>query len=149
MKQTSAVPYGGYGSGMLKSVLVAALLAAITAPALAQTSLDQSLNGVVRGLESQNTSGQVGEVLFHTNSLSVDVKGTGGKPEAVTINRSFQCSDQQGPMVANLGMLSNGRLSANATISNDRLLSGNYVVVVHNNGPTSRSVACGQLYRQS
>jgi hypothetical protein len=132
---------------MLKFVLVAALLAGVTAPALAQTALDQNLSGVVRGLESQNTSGQVGEVLFHTNSLTVDVKGTGNKPEAVTVNRSFQCSDQPGPIVANLGMLSNGTLSSNVAISNDRLLSGNYVVVVHNNGPTSRPVACGQLYR--
>ncbi len=136
--------------GMLKSVIVAALLAGLTAPALAQTSLDQSLNGVVRGLESQNTSGQVGEVLFHANSLSVDVKGTGGKPETVTINRSFSCSDQPGPLVARLGTLSNGgQLSATTTISNDRLLSGNYVIVVHNNGANSRAVACGQLYRQS
>ena len=134
---------------MLKSVLIAALLAGVTAPALAQTSLDQNLNGVVRGLESQNSSGQVGEVLFHARSLSVDIKGTGGKPEAVTVNRSFQCSDRPGAIVANLGMLSNGKLSASAPISNDRLLSGNYVVVVHNNGPTARSVACGQLYRQS
>jgi hypothetical protein len=132
---------------MLKSILVAALLAGITSPALAQVSLDQSLTGVVRGIESQNTSGQVGEVMFHANSLSVDIKGTGGKPEAVTINRSFQCSDQPGAIVARLGMLSNGNLSANVGIPNDRLLSGNYVVVVHNNGPTSQSVACGQLYR--
>jgi hypothetical protein len=132
---------------MLKFVLAAALLAGLTAPALAQVSLDQSLTGVVRGLESQNTSGQVGEVMFHANSLAVDVKGTAGKPEAVTINRSFQCSDQPGPIVANLGVLSNGGLSAATAISNDRLLSGNYVVVVHNNGPMSRSVACGQLYR--
>jgi hypothetical protein len=133
---------------MLKSILVAALLAGVTAPALAQTSLDQSLNGVVRGIGSQNTSGQVGEVLFRNNGLVVDMKGTGGKAEAVTINRGFQCSDQPGPVTARLGMLSNGRLAATVTISNDRLLSGNYLVVVHNNGADSRAVACGQLYRQ-
>jgi hypothetical protein len=132
---------------MLKSVLVAAVLAALATPALAQTSLDQSIIGVVRGLESQNTSGQVGEVLFHASNLMLDVKGTGGKSEAVTINRSFQCSDRSGPIAATLGTLSNGMLTATATISNDRLLSGNYVVVVHNNGPMSRPVACGQLYR--
>jgi hypothetical protein len=141
------VRIAGYGARMLKCLLVAALVASVTAPALAQTSLDQSLTGVVRGLESQNTSGQVGEVLFQATTLAVDVKGTGGKPEAVTINRSFQCSDQPGPVVANLGTLSNGSLSAGVSISNSRLLSGNYVVVVHNNGPMSRPVACGQLYR--
>lgn len=133
---------------MLKSVLVAALLAGVISPALAQTSLDQSLNGLVRGIGSQNTSGQVGEVLFKDNGLIVDMKGAGNKAEAVTINRGFQCSDQPGPVTARLGTLSNGRLAATVAISNDRLLSGNYLVVVHNNDADSRAVACGQLYRQ-
>jgi hypothetical protein len=133
---------------MLKSALVAALLAGLAAPAIAQTALDQNLNGIVRGIESQNTSGQVGEVLFQSNGLVVDMKGTGGKAEAVTINRGFQCSDRPGPVTARLGKLSNGRLSATSSISRDRLLSGNYLVVVHNNDANSRAVACGQLYRE-
>ncbi len=133
---------------MLKSALVAALLAGLASPAIAQTALDQNLKGIVRGLESQNTSAQVGEVLFDSNGLVVDVKGTGGKAEAVTINRGFQCSDQPGPVSARLGMLSNGHLAATASISRDRLLSGNYLVVVHNNDANSRAVACGQLYRE-
>jgi hypothetical protein len=130
---------------MLKSVLAAALLAVMVSPALAQ--LDQSPTGVVRGLESQNTSGQVGEVRFHANGVEVAMQGTGGKSEAVTINRGFQCSDQPGPVTARLGRLSNGHLSASAPMSSDRMLSGNYLVVVHNNGAMSRAVACGQLYR--
>jgi hypothetical protein len=133
---------------MLKPILVAAVLAAVISPALAQSSLDQNLKGVVRGIESQNTSGQVGEVSFNSNSLTVDMKGAGGRAEAVTINRGFQCSDQPGPVFARLGNLSNGRLTASAPISNDRMLSGNYLVVVHNNTAASRAVACGQLYRQ-
>jgi membrane peptidoglycan carboxypeptidase len=132
---------------MIKAVLAAALLAGLASPALAQTALDQNLNGIVRGIESQNTSAQVGEVMFNSNNLVVDVKGTGNKAEAVTINRGFQCSDQPGPVFAVLGMLSNGHLAARASISRDRLLSGNYLVVVHNNGAHSRAVACGQLYR--
>jgi hypothetical protein len=133
---------------MLKSVLVAALLAGLVSPALAQTSLDQSLNGIVRGLQSQNTSAQVGEVLFDANGLVVDIKGTGGKAEAVTINRGFRCSDQPGPVAVSLGTLSsNGHLAATVSIPQDRLLSGNYLVVVHNNSANSRAVACGQLYR--
>ena len=133
---------------MLKPILVAAMLAAVLSPALAQTSLDQNLKGVVRGIESQNTSGQVGEVLFSSNSLTVDMKGAGARPEAVTLNRGFQCSDRPGPVFARLGNLSNGRLTAAAPISNARMLSGNYLVVVHNNGADSRAVACGQLYRE-
>ncbi len=133
---------------MLKLALVAALLGALAGPALAQTALDQNLTGIVRGIQSQNTSAQVGEVLFNANSLVVDMKGTNNKPEAVTINRGFQCSDQPGPVSARLGTLSNGRLTATPTISRDRLLSGNYLVVVHNNDANSRAVACGQLYRE-
>jgi hypothetical protein len=134
---------------MLKSALVAALFAGLISPAIAQTALDQNLTGVVRGLQSQNTSAQVGEVLFDSTGLVVDVKGTGGKAEAVTINRGFQCSDQPGPVSARLGTLSSGgHLAATTSISRDRLLSGNYLVVVHNNGANSRAVACGQLYRE-
>jgi hypothetical protein len=133
---------------MLKFALAAALLAGLASPAIAQTALDQNLAGVVRGIESQNTSAQVGEVLFNANNLVVDMKGTGTKAETVTINRGFQCSDQPGPVSAVLGTLSNGRLTATASISRDRLLSGNYLVVVHNNSANSRAVACGQLYRE-
>ena len=133
-------------NGMLKFVLLTAMLAGVISPALAQTSLDQSLTGLVRGIESQNTSGQVGEVLFRSGGVIVDMKGTGGKPEAVTINRGFDCSDQPGVVVAQLGTLSNGKLSAPVSLSSDHLLSGNYLVVVHNNGPMSRAVACGHLY---
>jgi hypothetical protein len=132
---------------MLKPLLAAALLAACVSQAQAQTALDQSLNGVVRGIQSQNTSGQVGEVLFNANTLTVDMKGTNGRAEMVTLNRGFQCSDNPGRVVARLGNLSNGKLTASAPISNDRLLSGNYLVVVHNNTADSRAVACGQLYR--
>jgi hypothetical protein len=133
---------------MLKFALVAALLAGLASPAIAQTALDQNLAGIVRGIESQNTSAQVGEVLFNANNLVVDMKGAGSRAETVTINRGFQCSDQPGPVSAVLGTLSNGRLNAVASISRDRLLSGNYLVVVHNNTANSRAVACGQLYRE-
>jgi len=132
---------------MRNFVLVAAMIAGVASPALAQVTLDQIPTGVVRGIESQNTSGQVGEVLYRSSGVVVEVKGTGGKPEAVTINRGFQCSDQPGPVVANLGTLSNGSLTAGVSIPRDRLMSGNYLVVVHNNDAGSAAVACGQLYR--
>jgi hypothetical protein len=133
---------------MLKPLLAAVLLAACISPAVAQSALDQSLNGVVRGIQSQNSSGQVGEVLFSANSLTVEMQGTNGRAEMVTLNRGFQCSDNPGSVFARLGKLSNGRLTALAPIPNDRMLSGNYLVVVHNNTADSRAVACGQLYRR-
>ena len=132
---------------MLKFVLLTALLAGITAPALAQTSPDQTADGVVRGIQPKNSSAQVGELVLHANTIAVDLKGTKGKAEAVTLNRGIDCSGTPGQLVAKLGMLSNGRLSAPAPLPNDRLMSGNYLVVVHNNDPTSQPVACGHLYR--
>jgi len=132
---------------MIKSILVAAMLAGVTSPAFAQSSLDQNATGIVRGIESQNTSGQVGEVRYRSNAVEVAMNGTDSKSEAVTINRGFECSDQPGTIVARLGRLSNGKLAAAVSLTSDRLLSGNYLVVVHNNDANSRAVACGQLYK--
>jgi hypothetical protein len=131
---------------MRKLALLAALLAGTASPVLAQLSPDQIPAGVVRGIQEETTSGQVGEVAIDANTIRVDMKGTSGKPETVTIDREFACSAQPGNTVAVLGRLSAGNLVATAPFGNDRLLSGNYSVVVHNNTPDSARVACGHLY---
>jgi hypothetical protein len=127
-------------------VFLAVLLAGSAAPALAQLAPDQIPVGVVRGIQAETTSGQVGEVAVRTNDIRIDMKGTSGKPETVTIERSFACSAQPGATVAVLGQLSNGNLVAPIPLPNGRLLSGNYSVVVHNNTAASAPVACGHLY---
>lgn len=133
---------------MLKLVLAALFAGSLTTPALAQSALDQNPAGLVRGIEAQNSSGQVGEVMDRANELTVSMRGTGGKREAVTISRGFACSDAPQPIVARLGTLSDGKLTARVPLSTSRLLSGNYDVVVHNNTATSATVACGHLYRE-
>jgi hypothetical protein len=131
---------------MLKSALLAAVIAGSAAPALAQIAPDQIPVGVVRGIQPLNSSAQVGELVLHAGAVIVDLKGTHGKPEAVTINRGFDCSTAPGKLVAVLGTLTNGHLAAPAPLPADRLMSGNYLVVVHNNEPNSAPVACGHLY---
>jgi hypothetical protein len=141
---------------MLKTALLATVLAVAAAPAAAQPLLlepprftpDQLLHGIVRGLEAENSSGQVGEfVIFpRTRQIAVTLNGTAGKLEAVTINRGGACGPSAGPPVATLGTLRRGRLTAMSPLPVGRLLSGNYNVVVHNNVPSSAVVACGHVY---
>ena len=128
--------------------LAAALLAAAGAPAVAQTSLDQKAPGIARGIGAQNSSGQNGEFAIYrgSNTVVVTMQGTGSRPESVTIERGFACRATAGAAVASLGSLRNGRLQAAAPMALGHLLSGNYNVVVHNNTPGSRSVACGHIY---
>jgi hypothetical protein len=134
---------------MQKLILVAALLSLTGTSALAQPSLDQqNARNIVRGIHGENTSGQIGEAAIdrRNNRIVVRIQGTKGSPEAVTIERGSTCGPAARPLVATLGTLHDGRLTATLPLGADRLLSGNYDVVVHNNTPVSRSVACGHLY---
>jgi len=45
-----------------------------------------------------------------------------------------------------LGDALHGQLNATSPLPFDRLMSGNYSIVVHNNTPTSQAVACGEIY---
>jgi len=133
-------------------MILAALLVTLAAPALAQTG-DQNnppLRSLQRGIGAVNSSGQVGSLIVFRGSpnpsISVDLKGTRGQPEAVTINRGKSCHDFAGPRAAVLGTLHAGRLRATSTIPRNELLSGNYNLIVHNNAADSRPVACGHLY---
>ena len=56
------------------------------------------------------------------------------------------CKELDGRSGVAIGELRDGRLRARSPLSYDRLVSGNYYVVVHNNTPTSRPVACGNIY---
>jgi hypothetical protein len=140
---------------MWKLLLLTALTAGCAVPVLAQDgggerefSPDQLLRGIVRGIQSENSSAQVGEfVIFpRQRTVVVDVKGTNGKPESVTINRGLDCGPTAGTQVAVLGTLQQGHLQAPVPLPLSRLLSGNYNLIVHNNTPGSAVVACGHIY---
>ena len=137
---------------MLKtSFLTTVLVAALAAPAFAQADTPNGSGaGLQRGIETLNSSGQVGMVTILRGSgnpmLDVNMKGTNGHPESVTLVRGKECTSLEGGPIMKVGALNGGVLHAASPISGDRLLSGNYNVVVHNNTPTSQPVACGHIY---
>ena len=132
----------------LLSFLVVLCLAA-AAPLGAQAPGDP-VAGVERGIEQLNTSGQVGSVHLFSQGAStlvvVRMDGAPGHNEALTVHRGRDCQSIEPKAVSRLADLVNGRSRSTASMSIDRLLSGNYVLVVSNNTPESRAVACGHLY---
>ena len=136
---------------MLKHMLLtAAATAVLVAPATAQIAPNDSGAGIQRGLTAVNSSAQTGFITVFgrgTPRIQVVLDGTRGKPEAVTLVRGRDCPQALGaPNIAVLGTLRGGRLTASSPMPFDRLLSGNYTVLVRNNTPNSRPVACGHLY---
>lgn len=141
---------------MLKTALITIMLTVAAGPAAGQQAitpagvpLDQLPNGIVRGIEAENSSGQVGEfaIFPRTGVIIVRLNGASVKAEAVTINRGQACGPVPGPLVATLGTLRQGQLTATSPLPISRLLSGNYNLVAHNNTPTSAPGGCGHIYR--
>ena len=137
---------------MLKPLALAALITvAAAAPALAQIAPNDTGRGIQRGLTAVNSSAQTGMVTILRGTaaprIQITVDGSAGHPESVTLVRGRTCpAALAAPNVAVLGRLHNGHLTAASPIPFDRLMSGNYAVLVRNNTPTSRPVVCGQLY---
>jgi hypothetical protein len=71
-----------------------------------------------------------------------------GRTQTVAIQRGKSCANVQPGIVTRSADMVHGISRGSVPMTDDRLLSGNYVVVVYsNNTPGSRPVACGQLYR--
>jgi hypothetical protein len=110
--------------------------------------------GLQRGVMSLNNSGQTGFVtLFNAGPKSTRVVTSleGSRPgrvQTVALQRGRSCDAIQPGIVARSADLVKGISRGAFPMNEDRLLSGNYVVVVYsNNTPSARPVACGQLYR--
>jgi hypothetical protein len=138
----------------LISSLAAAAVLLSSAPAVAQSPGGVPLGaGLQRGVESLNNSGQDGFVtLFKAGAatrLVTALEGTlAGRVQTVAIARGKSCDDVQPGIVARSADMVHGMSRGSVPMSEDRLVSGNYVVVVYSsNTPGSRLVACGQLYR--
>ncbi len=140
----------------MKRILAAlAALLLTSAGAGAQTPDDPGA-GDRLGIESLNNSGQVGSITFYGGSggaatrAEVEIKGANNRPEAVRIYRGQSCDNIGGGRPAYvLSNLSAAGTSRSAVkVSLDRLLSGNYNVIVFSSAvPGARAVACGHLYR--
>jgi len=135
--------------------MAAATLLLTSAPAFAQVSPGGvGLGaGLQRGVMELNNSGQTGFVtLFRQGGqtrLVTALEGTlPGRIQTVAIQRGKACDAIQPGIVARSSDMAHGMSRGSVPLSEDRLLSGNYVVVVYsNNTPGGRQVACGQLYR--
>jgi hypothetical protein len=137
---------------MLKHLAIATFVAAAAvAPAIAQIAPNDTGRGIERGLTAVNSSAQTGMVTVLRGDggprFQITVDGSAGHPESVTLVRGRSCPEALGaPNVAVLGTLHNGHLTATSPIPFDRLMSGNYTVLVRNNTPDSRPVICGHIY---
>ena len=139
------------------AAIVAAFLATAL-PVLAQIAPGDTGAGVKRGVQQQNFSGQVGDVTLHAEGSNtrvvLDIKGADGKTEAAHIHRGKGCeaSSEINPApVWPLKNVVNGHSETTLDVNEAKLLSGNYVVIVHAgtsmSGSQMRYVACGHLYR--
>ncbi len=134
--------------------LAAAALLLTSAPAIAQAPPGGVPlgAGLQRGVEELNNSGQTGFVtLFRAGNqtrLVTALQGTlPGRVQTVAIQRGHTCDAIQSGIVARSTDMTRGMSRGVINMSQDRLLSGNYLVIVYsNNTPGARPVACGQLY---
>ena len=132
--------------------LVAAALLLSSAPAFAQGGVPLGA-GLQRGVESVNNSGQTGFItLFRGDDQTrvvTALEGTmAGRVQTVAIQRGKSCDSVQPGIVVRSANMVHGMSRGSVPMTEDRLVSGNYVVVVYsNNTPGSRPVACGHLYR--
>ena len=131
---------------------LAVAMALCTSLASAQVDPTTPALGTKLGIEELNTSGQVGSVtLFPTNGraiVSVEMQGIpAGRVEAVRIFRSHNCDTVDPAIAYTLVNLREGRSRSLVNTSVERLLSGNYSIIVFSNTSSgARSVACGHLY---
>jgi hypothetical protein len=133
------------------AALVAALLTTVAASA--QIPGDPGV-GEQRGIEQVNNSGQVGTVtLFNrgaNTSLVLELHGTiPGRVQSVRVYRGPSCDDigTTGPAYF-LNDMKNGFSRSSVKAPEEKLLSGNYnVVVFSSNAAGARATACGHLYQ--
>ncbi len=140
------------------AALGAALLATAAATALqygaarAQSYPGDSGAGVERGIQQLNNSGQVGTVTVfaHANDTLVFVRIHGAPhAESVRIYRGPEC-DALSPIATFVVSDLHGGVSRSLVhIGENRLLSGNYNVVVFGSiSQHAGAIACGHLYAQ-
>jgi len=132
--------------------LAAAAVLLTSAPVFAQGGVPLGA-GLQRGVMGLNNSGQAGFVTLFTNGAQTRIvtalEGTlHGRAQTVAIQRGKTCDAITPGIVARSTDMVNGISRGSVNMTEDRLVSGNYVVVVYStNAPGARMVACGQLYR--
>ncbi|HEY0382566.1 MAG TPA: hypothetical protein VGC72_10235 [Candidatus Elarobacter sp.] len=141
---------------MKRTAAALAIALLTTAVASAQSYPDDPGVGVERGVEQVNNSGQVGTVTLLRRGAGtrviVDLKGTiPGRVQSVRIYRGQSCEDfTPGGPAYFLNDMKNGSSSSIVKLPEEKLLSGNYNVVVFSaNQAGTGATACGHLYAGS
>ncbi len=134
---------------------IAAALFATAAPTFAQMAPSDKGAGTERGTQEMNNSGQVGTVtLFRhgsTTEVVLNVKSTSSQREAARIFRGKSCEALQANRLSayTLSDVVNGHSRTMVNASGAKLLSDNYVVIVHagtSGKALQHEVSCGRLY---
>ncbi len=136
-------------------VFGAALLAALgSASAFAQIAPDDSGRGTKLGMAQMSNSGEVGTVtLFphRTDATLVVVRlasAPPGRAQPAHIHRGHSCDTADPTPAYLLAPVVNGVSRTIVEAPEAKLLSGNYVIDVHDSsGRLGRYVSCGELYR--
>jgi hypothetical protein len=143
------------------SIISIAALAIAATPALAQNAPSDAgaAAGTKLGMRELNNSGQTGFVTLFSHGTSetlviVNITAPSGSSEFAHIHRGRTQPDQENscdnldPKPAYvLHPVVNGRSATLVKASEDKLLSGNYVINVHAQNDVSRYVSCGELNR--
>jgi len=138
---------------MIVTLVLAAPLLWGSLAAAQQDPNDRLGLGTKLGIQTMNQSGQVGSVtLFRRGArtfVDVQMQGVpGGKVERVTIHRNRDCDQPiDAPAAYSLEDLRAGRSRTLLNASSDKLLSGNYSVIVATIEKKPHVVGCGHLYR--
>ena len=129
-----------------------ALVLLTAAAAGAQSYPGDPGSGIERGIQQVNNSGQVGTVTLFRSGASTRVEvalpGAAGRPQSVRIYRGPSCDDLATRPTYFLADLKNGISHSSIAAGADKLLSGNYnVVIFANNRSGAAAAACGHLYQ--
>jgi len=137
-------------AALLIPAATAAALCASTALATAQSYPGDAGAGVERGIEQRNNSGQVGTVTLFAHGrdalVFVRMHGASGA-EPVRLFRGGDCDSLAAMPAFVVSDLRGGVSRSLVHATEDRLLSGNYNVVVFASTAQHAGVAaCGHLY---
>ena len=157
--RSGTLRWGAKTHRMFRSFLITVAAMAFATPALAQLSPSDEGAGTKLGMRELNNSGQAGEMtLFargpHETLVVLKLASAEGRTEAAHIHRGHTESGQENscdnldpkPTYV-LHPVVNGRSSTLVKASEDKLLSGNYVINVHSQSNLAHYVSCGELYK--
>jgi hypothetical protein len=144
---------------MFRRLILTGVAIAFATPALAQLPPGDEGTGTKLGMRQLNNSGQAGEMTLFAHGpnetlVVLKVASAEGKTEAAHIHRGHTAPDQENSCdnldpkpTYILHPVVNGNSKTLVKASEEKLLSGNYVINVHSQSNVAHYVSCGELYK--